>query len=176
MWWRQNNIAWWVVGIIFFLIFFTVIIWISLLDYGDCSTAISDCRNRCQYSGVKNVLCPVYIRNFDNDVISASKLRIALNLQSNCADAIVTLQERCGCHNWRCWNNREPAAPWIVLLVVAPLCLFAVFCTVDIYNRDLDVNQAQTCRQISQDKVGQASLNVNTDASRAWRTAKAFDL
>lgn len=179
MWWRPSSIIYWTIGIVLFLVFFTTIIWIGFFDYGDCNSANSDCRSKCHYSGIKNVLCPTYIGNIDNYVTSASKLVDSLNLQRDCADAIITLQDRCGCHNWRCWNNREPAASWIAVLVFVPLCIFAVFCTVDAYNRDIGVNQAQTCRQVSPDKIEQtssSSSNANPEVSRAWRTAKAFDL
>jgi len=179
MLWRQNRIACWTISIVFFLVFLSVIIWISFFDYGDCNRAISDCRSKCHYSGIKNVLCPAYIGNIDGRVLSASTLVDSLNLQSDCAGAIVTLQDRCGCRNWRCWNNREPAAAasWIVVLVLVPLCLFAIFCTVDTYNENVGTNQVQTCRQVPLDKVKQPlSSNVNPDVTRAWHSAKAFDL
>ena len=74
------------------MLFSSLIVWIIFADYhpyGDsCKTAINDCETMCcpsnhNNNGLKNVLCPVYVRDVDAGFPSvALTLKASLHLST----------------------------------------------------------------------------------------------
>ena len=198
MWYRNDSVSFWTASIGGFLLFLSLILLLSFTDHpyrDNCHSAIADCENKCSCdtNGLKNVLCPSYVRDVDAGFPSvALTLKAALHLSNGCTNAIVKLHDRCGCQSssWCCrnyyyyYNGGSAAGAGIVFLIFVPLCMLALFCTFggETCQRRADVDKGvssltQEINEPLKTNGDEPPSNIDGDGSRAWRTStKAFKL